>query len=1745
MSNGFYDYIANNTISFFRDKRFSLRSGERFCLKLDSDEMVSGVESALREKTCSQGIQGKYSFGDVYDTFTIKISDDIEVVIAAECNDMTENFLAKLRNTKLTEKGFPILILTHSSLDTIISGTGDLAAVGMPFHADSIKKRLEETIKSAQLSMSDTVLLEEELKLKQNDRYSDRSSLYEYQDILNVLGKGMVEEEDYVKFSLLSDPEGKVLVNREKIVERLKENRKRFERIDRVFKYGYIQEDLEKEYDKDLLQELQNRKKRGLPWHEGLTLDITKSSSDKLKRRLDHPLEIKEEELMIYSGSRLECSFLVGETAFIKSDGESKAKQRQKNILIYDSENHSEVTIVIPTNIYVNQKNIESENAKVSSFAREVKVDIHPENGCTFALVKLTDVTNRISYVFKICVLGLVSNYLDTIRTAYKFYVSKKKGKSKVQVSGFCGDFVVNPYQSMEKSDVAKQGGIYECEYNQTLHLDVREEEVDPDTGKLDFVLKCGLIEVPIQVIDDVVKPIVLTGPAALKKKYALKKSLEYRGGKIVCGTEPYYAKEPNKVFLDKEMAFLENNWLAAYAIGNKLEKKSLKVSASVRSAYLELLEGFRERGTVPSLAYYDEGLIKLAEEYIHAIEDTFENISQGKPLSATENDTLLIGCVIQSTEDCLIEMSPLHPLNVLYQLELLKMDGVEKVRDDLIDKLTPLYLLPYIRDEKRGIYRAIEQKHSPEWRLYASFNDSRFRGTRNFVQKLVCEKIGDYIKFFPFLFDDIKNSQMNINLVNMGDCREVFQGIVKYYLKEIRSGNNRLVSFCINIYEDGIYENVFSWLGDSKKVKNYLISEFGRDMEELNDLEQVLIRNVNCFYRKPSEQMYQYAHLTFYEMPLSEESGDSTMDSLNTGISLSGILSGVPSVLNSEWYKTGFGTKYAPNNRLTRLASQYNALQRVAFSGSSFEPKLSMFTEIKKGQEAQQGKIYDSSNWVVFVDPKVDLSFFRKNMIDEEDLMIIHYSDQSTSINGYDDITVTKKTTQYNDIIQEQLNKKGVLASKKEINDIINLFNAVNGSWMLRLITSKKLSGAVDSNFSREKMSILSAIKLCMAYYSHPNIVWIPISLEEMLRVSGGAGYSQKEGLLSARNLGFETQVASDDILMVGIEDASEGVKIHLHPVEVKIGINQANVISKAKTQVENTHKGLWAALWPDEGRDVLEAQMSRNFFMQHVIVCCEKMKLYGIYPDENWDLVTDVLREKLLNEQYSFSDELNDKIGYGTVVLFKSDVHAEAGILENNVCILEFPEKKGSSYMIMPTQEIESDLETMVKELPMRLVDLYKVNERTKCVEQIIENIVEDKEIIESDINEVEEGSIIPSEDEKSLETEETPYNGMKVLFGTDIADGTNIEWLPNDTNQVFHTNTGIIGTMGTGKTQFTKSMITQLYREQSNNVNGEGIGILIFDYKGDYNESKADFVAATNAKIYKPYHLPFNPLALTKSKVFKPILPIHTANAFKDTLSKIYKLGPKQENVLFQTIIDTYQACGINPSLPDTWDEEAPTFEQVYQRYMCDEEIKKNDSLAAAMDKLHQFQVFEGNPSNTKSLFEILSGVVVVDLSGYDADIQSLIVAITLDLFYSQMQASGSSKLQDQYRQLTKLILVDEADNFMSEGFPALKKILKEGREFGVGTILSTQFLKHFGSDDDDYSKYILTWVVHNVSDLKNSDVDFVFNSEPKSMESQRLFHDIKTLKKHYSIVKIGNNKPCHMRDKAFWELMKEEC
>lgn len=270
---------------------------------------------------------------------------------------------------------------------------------------------------------------------------------------------------------------------------------------------------------------------------------------------------------------------------------------------------------------------------------------------------------------------------------------------------------------------------------------------------------------------------------------------------------------------------------------------------------------------------------------------------------------------------------------------------------------------------------------------------------------------------------------------------------------------------------------------------------------------------------------------------------------------------------------------------------------------------------------------------------------------------------------------------------------------------------------------------------------------------------------------------------------------------------------------------------------------------------------------------------------------------------------------------------------------------------------------------------------------------------------------------------------------------------------------------------------------------------------------------------------------------------MLPLHIASTFRETIAKAYNLGNKQVALLKDCIMRAYELKGIRKNDPSTWTKTAPVFADVYNAYVNNDNAK-DDSLNAALTELYDFEIFETDYEKVMPLYDLINGVTVIDLSGYDPSIQNLVVAITLDLFYSQMQANGHSQIIGKLRQLTKFILVDEADNFLKVGFSSLRKILKEGREFGVGTILSTQFLTHFSTAEDDYSKYIYSWIVHNVADLSGKEIRTLFNTTSKQQEEE-LYSSIKKLKKHHSFVKFGDSSnPIYLKDRAFWEILKEE-
>ncbi len=1712
MSNQFYSYLSNRIISFFQQN--PLTSGSKYNIQFETEEQVRNLYEKLKDNTLYREYEYKDLNGEVkYKSYQLDFNG-IGLIVSSTMDNVQPDFLTRLRNMVGLEEGYEnkaILFIHNTTLDSIIGGTESFAKGGMPFHIDSIQKDIKKKLAGDLFNEVDKSIIESDLERKRNALFGDNNSVFEYEDVLDILNKGYIPREQYKDFGLFYDDKLSELTGRE-LKKRLKDNALYFTRVDEIHNYGNPETQLEKYFDDNGISKLKDK-----GWMEVEYKTVEKSVENKKNTK---PLE-----------------YLSSSEEWDKEEGTSKAKSRIRNIIVFNEDGKDEVELEFAFDDYLKNEFIQKTEGEVSVKASgyKLKVTIKDVEGKPnfFRVVYKVD---NLKFEFKIAMFRCSPKYFESIKSKYSLVIKKKEKYISINTNE--SEIVFNEFsEGNTVYEVDSNNDVINISNDEKLTVKISDNfEYVNDNDLVRFDLRIGHELIPLGMVGTNEKSISIEGFKVWKLKR--EKSCDFRvvgDNKLQHGTKEYFARDEFRKTLAVEKKLLELEGLCFIENSEGIESVDLEIDSGVEHAYRKIIDYYNLSRKLPSLSYLNSDLKNLYINFVKEYVSALNKIEEGAYLTKSEKNLFRIGTIKRKVEDRELIFTSLHPLNIAYQLHLNYSLDSEEMTDDVLKKFTSTYLLPYIIDEDDKLFIPMEQTHSPEWKYYVDENLPRYKSSRDFVSKLVNEKIEEFVGHFKYMFDMGNNAPIKINLINTGDSKEILQGIFRYYVKQLKSSqNNDILPIDLFIYSDRNITNAFEEVAFNENIES-LKEIYNLDLSVDNMSEEDVLnlyREKVHFYSKKIEEGVEYAHITFFEMNDNAKKITSNMDDIPSGVIFNGNISGVPSVFLGDSYRTGFGTKFTnTQSKLMNMAIRLNALN-AASSGEPFNSNQCKAISIPNNGKSVLENIYDASHWITFIDPKVDLNFF-KNDPDAKDLLIIHYSDQYTTAGGYDAITVTRKSGPYQRVIEEFLSKNGVDNAEEYSPSIINMFNAVNGDWLLRLLSSK-------SHFPKEKISILSAIKLGLAQFKNENIIWVPISLEEILRVSGGAGLKQSEGFFSAKNLGFEGGVTSDDILFVGIENNSDRVFVHYYPVEVKIGINDNSYIQKGIEQAKSTKNIFEKTLLPDENGDITNTQkVYRNFLMQLVIASAEKLCLYNVCSDQNWSEITSTdLRRKLLNEEYDIATSLEEALGKAAVISFKKGMGYSHIGMEDEVMIVEMSEEDGVNFITKSVSEIAENLNE-VKFEGTKSDDYKDVVNRD--YDEEYEDLDQEVAASGDTTQEIEEENVTEGEDEYSDINVEEHSPGMNILFGVNQKNNKEVYWEPNDTNKVLHTNTGIIGTMGTGKTQFTKSLVTQLYRESKHNVDRHKLGILIFDYKGDYNKSKEDFIEATDANVYELYHLPFNPLSVIRAKNSKPMLPLHTANSLKVTLAKAFGLGIKQETLLRDLIMDAYESKGIIKNKPDTWDKPAPTLKDVYDLYVNRDDLKE-DSLYAAFSNLIDFEIFEPDGNETKSLFDLIDGVTVIDLSGYDPDIQNLVVAITLDLFYSQMQAHGHSKIEGNMRQLNKMILVDEADNFLSKDFETLKKILKEGREFGVGTILSTQLLSHFSTGENKYSDYVLTWIVHNVAEISLKDAKYIFNLQEKS-EQEQICNKIKGLNKHYSLVKMGDSdRAIFMKDRAFWELIK---
>ncbi|MGD8214808.1 hypothetical protein [Aestuariimicrobium sp. Y1814] len=351
-------------------------------------------------------------------------------------------------------------------------------------------------------------------------------------------------------------------------------------------------------------------------------------------------------------------------------------------------------------------------------------------------------------------------------------------------------------------------------------------------------------------------------------------------------------------------------------------------------------------------------------------------------------------------------------------------------------------------------------------------------------------------------------------------------------------------------------------------------------------------------------------------------------------------------------------------------------------------------------------------------------------------------------------------------------------------------------------------------------------------------------------------------------------------------------------------------------------------------------------------------------------------------------------------------------------------------------------------------------------------------------------------PAGEEPTPQRETLTPPGIKFTVGTrlGVTPPSPITLWPSNT-ALTQLNIGVVGDLGTGKTQLLKSLLYNLH-SQGQQMQPTPVSMLVLDYKSDYSDD--EFMSTMGGRVLKPSGIPLNIFARGASDNFR------RAQSFIDVLDKIYSgVGPVQRMRLSESIMEAY----------DNADPDDPTLAEVFEIYR-ERTDGKDDSVTSILYNFVRGGVFSSDRDELIPFRELIDGKVVtlsLNSLGADQNTKNALVALFLNMYYEYMLESMKWPFEGsdpQLRRINSYLVVDEASNLMRYDFPALGDLLVQGREFGIGVILSSQYLSHFKTSGNDYGQPLLTWFIHRVPRVAGKDLTQLGISGDQARAAQQI-------------------------------------
>ncbi|PHA33612.1 ATP-binding protein [Bacillus wiedmannii] len=1046
-----------------------------------------------------------------------------------------------------------------------------------------------------------------------------------------------------------------------------------------------------------------------------------------------------------------------------------------------------------------------------------------------------------------------------------------------------------------------------------------------------------------------------------------------------------------------------------------------------------------------------DEELLDLATQYVASYVQLCKEISTYDEGVKEEYQYTIYTDLIElnSVESKELLISPTHPLHVAYLIELgSKVEQWLQEEDENFvfgerdfQRLSTSDYIPLIQFKEKW-YKVIESDYIAWNRYQIAERKSEERQVESYVARVFSDKLIQFIEYHPIIFaphTDI--ATLYINIFNPGDGKFVLDALREFYRQSRNRENTPRLH--LNLIGSGkigtLLDLTFSIDG---------VPEGFPQRSTENEMFQ-LIRARVSYTKQTHEESLPYSHIAFVINEFqSDVRGETLLNSYPSSVYGEGLVPKVSRKLkgvekddstktylsalwiNEDIEKEGYGTM-AYISRI--LQEQYHSLEGIL---KEYEARMQK-VDVKPSKLKEE--MYKKSRWVVHLDREIGLEVFKSELISGQDRpIILDYSNQyNPQKSGYDVITTTLQVKPYISRVKRILN----LSTDEQANTAVTILNNLSGRWALNLVRSN------DTNVAERIGNVVTYqyLKLIEKVFDQNEKSFsVIVSLEEFLRVNRNIGLPTEKGWV--RDLGSSGQY-SDDLLLVTIfrTDGEEDLRIELRVIEVKFG---SSSVKKGKDQVLKTHDLLVTRF----GQTGLTDQMFRAMdFANLVLDGIDKAIMYGLMDREQLsDMKFDgeIFPRLISNKFQLFTDgTFQGKRFKGDVINISRDGQNYQVEFMEGVRVITIPNK----YFIPLLEENGELLKELISEFTLKVEEHSSFGlepEVTIFLEHDEKEREENPEDDDYDYkNEKADRASIENNEEGAINSE------VALLIGEQVGTNHAIYWdhRRNIPNPLANHNIIITGDPGKGKTQTTKGLIHEI---RSNHI-----PLLTFDFKDDYIDE--DFLEIEKIEKFDIMidGLPFNPLEPYVDPSQGYFLAINQIIQIEGIMKRIYNLGPQQSTQFRTAIIEAFRRKGIKYNTPTNPESvvEYPTFKDVHEILLEDE--RKHGTLLGRMDLLFQLNLFR---EETKLTFEkLMTGSYTLRLSQLPMnEIKAAIAEMIILAIHNYLLA------REQPRRLTRAIVLDEAHRVSQS--QALLELMREGRAFGIGIMIATQFPTDIAQD-----------------------------------------------------------------------------